>query len=522
MKYVISVFLLCLLGGCHYLDDYSQDLVVVKSVNDLDEVLLGSGYLQSNELIKELTASTECWWLHVLDDDVNTAVAVSAAAGDKSGMDQRIFGYTTWQEEVGKERTGSGKRGDDQVWRICYQHINAANIILAELKDLEASLEEEQKTALRVEGEARFLRAQFYLLLVNLYAEAYVPDKAATTLGVPLKLTNYVEHDKDKESQFERTSVKGVYDQIVEDLQASAACFSRSPQIHGYYRASQEAALLLLSRVYLYMQEWENAKNVTEDLLGLNVTLSDYQGYLNDPTAAVLTKENPEIIFSQGCLNVQKAFTGRGGDMCVSTELYGMYDAMDYRRNLYFGINTQSEEVCLSRKYETGDIASALSDVFMLRAAEAYLNMAEACAMLGDAAGASAWLNELRSMRIKDYQPIAYRDDKIIEQVRDERRKELCIEGHRWFDLKRYAVCVRAPFKKMIERKYACYDWESRRVFQYTQVYQLLEDDLAYTFAIPESVREFDTGMENNLREKREPVRLLDINSEEIKDEEEL
>lgn len=522
MKYVVYIFLLCLLGGCHYLDDYSQDLVVVKSVTDLDEVVLGSGYLQSNALVKELVASNECWWLHILDDDVNTAVAVSAAAGSKSSMDQRIFGYTTWQEEVGKERTGSGKRADDQVWRMCYQHINAANIILAELEDLEISTEEEQKTALRVEGEARFLRAQFYLLLVNLYANAYVPDKAAATLGVPLKLTNYVEHDKDKESQFERTSVKAVYGQIVEDLQASAACFTRSPQIHGYYRASQEAALLLLSRVYLYMQEWEKAKNVAEDLLALNVTLSDYQAYVGDSSAVVLTRKNPEIIFSQGCLNVQKAFTGQGGDMCISAELYAMYDVTDYRRSLYFGINTQNEEVCLNRKYETGDIASALSDVFMLRAAEAYLNVAEACAMQGDAAGASSWLNELRSMRIKDYQSVIYGADKIIEQVRDERRKELCIEGHRWFDLKRYAVCVRAPFKKMIERKYACYDWESRRVFQYTQVYQLLEDDLAYTFAIPESVREFDTGMENNLREKRDPVKLLDINSEEIEDEEDM
>ena len=112
---------------------------------------------------------------------------------------------------------------------------------------------------MRVRGETHFLRAQFYFLLVNIYAQAYDPENAETTLGIPLKLTGYVEHDKDKASQFERVSVAKVYEQIVKDLKAAVDYFTQSPQTRLFYRASGEASLLLLSRVYLYMQDWKNA-----------------------------------------------------------------------------------------------------------------------------------------------------------------------------------------------------------------------------------------------------------------------
>ena len=43
-KNILLVLAVMILVRCGYLDDYSQDMVVVKSVSDLDEVLLGSVY----------------------------------------------------------------------------------------------------------------------------------------------------------------------------------------------------------------------------------------------------------------------------------------------------------------------------------------------------------------------------------------------------------------------------------------------------------------------------------------------
>ena len=195
-------------------------------------------------------------------------------------------------------------------------------------------------------------------------------------------------------------------------------------------------------------------------------------------------------------------------------DLYKLYDENDYRQTIYFTRSTQSDSLGLNRKYQMGKHRSYVSDIFTLRTAEGYLNAAEACAMLGDAGAASGWLNRLRGKRIKDYEDVVYTADEIIEQVRVERRKELCLEGHRWLDLRRYAVCKKSPFKKIIERVYALYDWDGRSVFKYAEVYQLNVVDPAYVFAIPKAVLEFDKDMPDNIREDREYVRLMYRNNE--------
>ena len=44
MKNIIYIAILILFTGCgNFLDEYSQDLVVPKTVSDLNEVLLGNG-----------------------------------------------------------------------------------------------------------------------------------------------------------------------------------------------------------------------------------------------------------------------------------------------------------------------------------------------------------------------------------------------------------------------------------------------------------------------------------------------
>ena len=56
-KNILLVLAVMILVRCGYLDDYSQDMVVVKSVSDLDEVLLGSVYIPSKEEVQDLASS---------------------------------------------------------------------------------------------------------------------------------------------------------------------------------------------------------------------------------------------------------------------------------------------------------------------------------------------------------------------------------------------------------------------------------------------------------------------------------
>jgi hypothetical protein len=68
-----------------------------------------------------------------------------------------------------------------------------------------------------------------------------------------------------KESTIKRNEVGEVYDQIVADLLKASELMGKSRGNAGY--ASKEAALGLLSRVYLYMEEYDQCIKVVDDML---------------------------------------------------------------------------------------------------------------------------------------------------------------------------------------------------------------------------------------------------------------
>lgn len=516
MRKIIYILFCLSFIGCNYLEDYSQDLVIAKSVQDVDELLLGSGYLRYGSP-DNIAGGDVGWWIHLLDDDVNGVIADHTGTHPDIYVDERLlrntyYGYFCWQWEVGRNYQKTSLASDASLWNTLYSRINIANIILAEIQDMDKENEEDELDAWRVQGEAYFLRAQFYLFLVNIYGDAYAPSTAASKLGVPLKLTEYVEHDPDKNPQFERATVQEVYDQIVSDLENAVSCFERGSQPQSIYRASKEAALLLLSRVHLYMQNWEGARDRALDVLESKSTLSG----LVDSTV-FLSTNNAEVIFTQGVQNLKKGITGLAGEFCVSQDLYDLYSDNDRRKNVWFVLDRR-DSIGMDFKYDISDNPSYLGDIFMLRTAEAYLNAAEAYAMLNDAGNASRYLNDLCRARYIEYTDQTYTMDNVIQAVRDERRRELCFEGHRWFDLRRYAVCEKAPYKRTIEHVFPLYDVDNA-TFQYAEVYQLEEDDPAYTFAIPKDVLNFDSGMPDNPREIREYVRTIVPNDDEGEEE---
>lgn len=503
-KIIYSIGLLLLLSGCGFLDEYSQDLVTPKTVYELDEILLGNGYLPRKE-VSELRNGGLAWWLSILDDDINTVTEQAAVIGF-SEMDRFYYGYTAWQLEVGRNYKGGDVRDDSYEWEELYRRINAMNLILYEIDDMPQDAEKDRLAALRIKGECHFLRAQYYFLLVNIYGSIYQKGTSNIELGVPLKLTHYVEHDNKKESQFERASVGDVYDQIVLDLKSSITFLNESGQKKSH-RVPKEAAQLLLSRVYLYMQDWGNAEALSKEVIDNNPSLMHY-GTIGGESS-ILNTDNPEIIFSQGTLNLQNVFTARGGDFCISSDLYDLYTEDDYRKDLFFHREIMSDSIALHRKYKKGLHISSISDLYTLRTSEAYLNLMEAKSMLKKESEARDLLNVFRGFRMKNVPSDVYSSDELIKEIRDERRKELCLEGHRWFDLRRYSKNSIHPFKKEIFRSYSVYDWDNRNIHIKTDIYKLGKDDDAYTFSIPKSVLEFDRGLINNPRTSRKPVEVI-------------
>ena len=116
---LFGLLFLLLLGGCSYLDDYSQDLVVAKNVEHLDELMIGSCYFQSNN-ITQMGNGEVAWFLNILDDDVTTVAVEGSRANSITEMNNQYYGYTTWQYEVGRSWNKSSLRDDAGTWNALY------------------------------------------------------------------------------------------------------------------------------------------------------------------------------------------------------------------------------------------------------------------------------------------------------------------------------------------------------------------------------------------------------------------
>lgn len=520
MKKIFNYMALGVLGmgltaSCgDFLDEYSQDLITARTVTDLNELLVGDVYLRSHTVNKGMTQGVY-GFVNMLDDDINT----TGSSGTKNAhttwreVVAQMWGYFAWQQDVRLNFSGTSRPDDNATWNTLYRHINHANNIIDIIDDMPRSTDDDKILYHRVKGEAHFVRAQFYLALANLYGPAYNPETTADSLCVPLKLTSHVEHDKEKDTQFERATNRAVYATIVNDLKIAREQLTVSPQDsrRRLHRATAEAASLLLSRVCLYMQDWKGAEVAAKEVMSSkNFSLAAISTIKQG--TPFLTAANPEMIFSQGANFVAPrdeltSLTASPADFCVTRDLYDSFDPSDARRQAFFVINTVTDSVRLTEKYERGLELNHISDGFALRMAEAYLNYAEACAMQpGKEAEANATLKALRQERIFNYEHTDVTGAKLVEEIRQERRRELCFEGHRWFDLRRYAVNKEYPFSKNIVHVFNAFDEAAS--FAGSHTYILPAGDPAYQFSIPAKVQEFDkVPMPNNIRPKRPEVK---------------
>ena len=515
-KFSTLALALSLLGtaSCNdFLDQYSQDRVVAKSVQDLNELLVGDVYLKSEAVNKGVSANTY-GFINILDDDINTTGTSQQGNIGNTAWTQTVapmYGYFTWQQDVRYNYGRTNKNNDDATIKKLYTRINHVNNIVELIENMPHATQEDDALYHRVKGEALFVRSQFYFTLANLYGRPYRLDSANVDLCVPLKLTSYVEHQKDKETQFSRATNAEVYAQMAKDLETAASELTTAPQPDRFrlHRASAEAANLLLSRVYLYMQRWNDAEKAARKVV------QSPRAKLT-PIAALqsgkpfLTRNNPEILFTQGsnylaATDRNTSLTGAPADYCVTQELYDLFSEFDARRNAFFSKNSLSDSLGLTNKYERTNEANHVSDGFTLRTAEAYLNLAEALVMQGKEAEANSVLHQLQRQRIDDKLDDRTGEE-LVNEIRNERRRELCFEGHRWFDLRRYSVLEKHPLHKTVVHAFNAYTEQNS--FLTTHLFTLPSGDAAYTFSLPESFVSFDkVPMPNNLRPERIEVK---------------
>ncbi len=531
VKYIVAAIAVCQLSSCtdSFLKEYSQDLSRVQDTDDLNELLVGDCllpkglcYYQSSSTYVE---NPNYAILHFLGDELTENLDMQAE-NDIFGYRKTFYPYYTWQPNVYMDIEGKTTldSNEDTYWTLAYTKINNCNMVMEAADELTPTSEEDKMKLRRIKGEAAFLRAFYYLTLANLYGMPYAPSTAQSELAVPLKTSGDVE---DKE--FERATVAQVYAQIVEDLNEAEQLMTGNTESLSIYHASLEAVYILRSRVALYMQDWSTAATYAQKALDKNDYLQSTLS-LNADTYPI-SKDNKEVVFSNGssCFGNlifarPKAdpsdyyyFDDYSPVWSISDDLYDLYEDNDSRKTTY--ITMDDDLYSYKPTYHKIDnsrnsygVYKTVSDVFSIRTAEAYLNMAEAKAEMDQDAEACLWLDKLRNQRIEGNTPLNLTGEELVNFIRDERERELCLEGHRWFDLRRYSVDTKYPYAKEITHSITYIYWSSAvydNVKEYTKYYRLEKNDAAYVLDIPKKEREFQPSLGRNIRPERKPIETV-------------
>ena len=303
-------------------------------------------------------------------------------------------------------------------WRTYYHNIYIANYIIEHQHEITNAKADEIS---QLVGEAYMMRAYDLFLLVNLYAEPYTHCTPATTRGVPMLL------EADVNAIPRCSSVEAVYQQVLADLTLAEQHMNVSQWEQGKnYRFNKVAAQALRARTYLYMGRWQEALTAAQaviaahgDLVDLNATDAllpdDYQSAENI-VALEQFSSNLSTVINQ-----------------PSKDFLALYRSGDQRKSTYYKRATSTTYSLLKSE-----------GYCSFRSAEAYLTAAEAEAQLGNTANAIELLKPLLAKRLNTtaYNEAielmtAMNQSQLLQEIYDERARELAFEGHRWYDLRR-------------------------------------------------------------------------------------
>lgn len=467
MRIFLACMMICLFFGCSdFLEEVDKDKLIPSKTEHYESVLLGC--IEYDYPV-----------FGYVDYMADNVTEYGRELESKRKAYKPIY---TWQIEIEMNEEGNKAGNFGGIWTTIYKDIAIANYVEEFIDDADGTEEEK----MFIKGEARFLRALCYFNLLNLYGKPFNPESAQRDLGVPLRLNNGIEQT------YQRSTVVECYRQIESDLKEAARLIAASGIEKTKYHPSLGTCALLLSRVYLYQEKWQDAVDAATEAM-------KYGDLSRVPSSGLFaTLENPEIFYAGMFYNGTITHEGFDAGWQVAPELLELYSDRDLRKECFFQkVKGKIGNVYYSNKGERS--YSEVGKCFM-RKAEVYLNRAEAYArlnMMDEAAADMEALLNTRYSRASDFNIPA--DAELLNFILMERRKELCFEEHhRWFDLRR--MRENAP---EITHSFTLTD-EAGTVYG-TQRYTLFPADLNYTLPIPLQERDNNPLIENNERYEKLP-----------------
>lgn len=372
-------------------------------------------------------------------------------------------GPRDWEPINNFNKTISSNAFVEEAWNSNFNGIFRANILLDNL-ETNGDVIAPASLKIRIEAEAKFLRAFFYFDLVRWFGKVPLANHALTS---------------EEASNLSLSPVNDVYQQIIDDLKFAADNLPDSYGAEDKGRATKFAAKGILALVYmtrsgptygiegpgLGSNEW----NLAEPLLNEIIASGNYAfGSSYNDIFSYTNENNPEVIFDVQYVSsyspiLGASFTGvttpltylqslgqTGGHFGikpVSNDLLDRYESGDTRKSFSlqqgYTYNSQPENRSFIKKYlDINEIPSNPLDYsinfIVLRFTDILLLKAE-CVLNGasgsQAPDVDAPVNQVRQRAGLD--PIT---NVTLTQLLDERRKEFVGEGSRWHDLVRFGV----------------------------------------------------------------------------------
>lgn len=307
-------------------------------------------------------------------------------------------------------------------WNSSYSKILNCNIVLEGLENNFSTKINEDEVQ-NIKGQALFHRALSFFMLAQEFAPVFDNlnlDKPA----IPLRTAS------DINLNYPLSSVRETYKLILEDLKMAVTYLP--PTSKYKTRPSRAAALGLLARIYLSMDDYLSALHYAEESLAISSDLLNYND-LNELDDYPISQFNREVIF-HGTLLYDDLLIKNA--IKVQPDLYALYEVSDLRKKLFFIEN-------IDGSYTFKGNYNGLDDYLLfggIATDEIILIKAECHARLNQISEALLSLNALLVKRhdIKSFVTINITNqDELLRRVLDERRKELLFRGLRWNDLRR-------------------------------------------------------------------------------------
>lgn len=352
---------------------------------------------------------------------------------------QRLFRYEdrVYQpDELPEEMTGSFSY-------IQRQYI--FNKIIAEVMDSEEGTEMQKRAIL---AEAKVGRAICHLMFLSDFSLPYNRATAATDLGVPILTTADVTN-----RDFPRATVQQVYDFMIKDLTEALPDLGVLTHRRKF---SKLAAEFYLTRIYMYMADFESAKRHVDaaflevDKANIGLDLYDYNDVLADggdwgtdmdfgfgPSNKPLAANNTQIIYN---IEMSSFHIASANTFVFTPRTVALFDPSDQRLKLYSNQELFGDFVFpLGMKRYPGfssDIGPSLPDLYLMRA--------EIRARANDLDGAKSDVEYLRANRMTANSAvptnIASDQQELVRFILDERIREFALGGMRWLDMRRLSV----------------------------------------------------------------------------------